>query len=55
MYRVTSFRRYDRGIKKLHQGEVGKLLLRNGVVTNKLTRDFFCSNPAWGATSACGA
>jgi hypothetical protein len=53
-YRVTSFRRYDRGIRRLRVGEVGKFLLRNGIVTNTLTHDFFCSNPAWGATNACG-
>jgi hypothetical protein len=54
VYRVTWFRRYDRGVRRLHVGEVGRLLLRNGIVRNKLTRDFFCSNPAWGATNACG-
>lgn len=54
-YRVTSFRRYDRHFKKLRVGEVGTLLLRNGIVTNRLTGDFFCSEPAWGATGACGA
>lgn len=55
VYRVTSFRRYDRGIKVLRVGDVGKLRLRNGIVTNALTDDFFCSDPAWGATGACGA
>lgn len=55
MYRVTSFKRYEAGVKRLHPGAVGKLLLRNGIVTNTLTGDFFCSNPAWGATGACGA
>jgi len=55
VYRVTSFRRYERGVRRLHAGDVGKLLLRNGIVTNILTRDFFCSDPAWGATGACGA
>jgi hypothetical protein len=55
VYRVTSFRRYDSGVRRLHVGDVGKLLLRNGIVTNALTRDFFCSGPAWGATGACGA
>ena len=54
-YRVTSFRRSDRGFRSLHVGEIGKLLLRNGIVTNTLTHDFFCSGPAWGATAACGA
>jgi hypothetical protein len=55
VYRVTSFRRYERGVRRLHVGDVGKLLLRNGILTNTLTRDFFCSDPAWGATGACGA
>lgn len=55
VYRVTSFRRYERGIKALGVGDVGTLRLRNGIVTNSLTDDFFCSDPAWGATGACGA
>jgi hypothetical protein len=55
VYRVTSFRRYERGVRRLHVGDLGKLLLRNGILTNTLTRDFFCSDPAWGATGACGA
>ena len=55
VYRVTSFRRYERRIKELRVGDVGKLRLRNGIVTNTLTDDFFCSDPAWGATGACGA
>jgi hypothetical protein len=55
VYRVTWFRRYESGVRKLRVREVGKLLLRNGIVTDTLTRDFFCSNPAWGATGACGA
>jgi hypothetical protein len=54
-YRVTSFKRYDRAIPSLHVGRVGKLVLRNGIVTNSLTKDYFCSDPAWGATGACGA
>lgn len=54
LYRVTSFRRYESGVRKVNVGEIGKLLLRNGIVTNTLTQDFFCSNPAWGATDACG-
>ncbi len=54
-FRVTSFRRYERGLRRLDVGDVGRLLLRNGIVTNVLTRDFFCSDPAWGATGACGA
>jgi len=54
LYRVTSFRRYESGVRKLHVGEIGELRLRNGIVTNTLTQAFFCSNPAWGATNACG-
>ncbi|MGH2976903.1 MAG: hypothetical protein ACRDKC_00805 [Gaiellaceae bacterium] len=53
-YRVTSYRRYDNSVRKLRAGAVGKLPLTNGIVTNTLTRDFFCSDPAWGATNACG-
>jgi hypothetical protein len=45
VYRVTSFRRYDRGGRRRHMADVGKLLPRNGIVTNTLTRDFFCSDP----------
>jgi hypothetical protein len=55
VFRVTSFKRYDRSFRKIRVGARGELVLRNGIVTNRLTRDFFCSNPAWGATSACGA
>lgn len=55
VYRVTSFKRYERDIPSLANGQVGKLLLRNGIVTNARTEDYFCSNPAWGATGACGA
>lgn len=55
VYRVTSFKRYEGGFRRFHAGDVGKLVLRDGIVTNKLTDDFFCSNPAWGATGACGA
>jgi hypothetical protein len=54
-YRVTSFKRYVAGVRTLHVGAVGKLVLRDGVVTNTVTDDFFCSDPAWGATGACGA
>lgn len=55
-YRVTRFKRYpifDRPI--MHVGQVGELRLRNGVVTNRESDDFFCSDPAWGATGVCGA
>jgi hypothetical protein len=54
-YRVTSFKRYESNVARLHVGQVGKLLLRHGIVTNRLTGDYFCSDPAWGATGACGA
>jgi hypothetical protein len=55
VYRVETFRRYEPGVRKLHPGDVGKLVLKHGIVTNTLTDDFFCSGPAWGATGACGA
>lgn len=54
-YRATSFKRFDRHVARVRVGRVGELLLRNGMVTNSLTRVFFCSNPAWGATGVCGA
>ncbi len=54
-YRVTSFRRYDRGAPRIRTGQIGMLRLRNGIVANTLTKDYFCSDPAWGATGACGA
>ena len=55
-YRVTQFKRYppfDRPI--MHVGQVGELRLRNGVVTNRFSDDYFCSDPAWEATGVCGA
>ena len=55
VYRVTSFRRYQSGVTRRHVGDIGKLLLINGIVTNTLTDDYFCSDPAWGTTGACGA
>lgn len=55
VYRVTSFKRYDSAVPRLHKGRIGKLRLRNGIVTNTLTGVFFCSQPAWWATGACGA
>ena len=54
-YRVTSFKRYEGGVRALHVGDVGTLVLKDGIVTNTLTGDIFCSDPAWGATGACGA
>ena len=53
--RVTSFKRYDREAPRVRVGQIGRLRLRNGIVTNPLTEDYFCSGPAWGATGACGA
>lgn len=55
VYRVTAFRRYDPSVRRVRPGAVGTLLLRNGIVTNALTGQVFCSDPAWGATGACGA
>lgn len=55
IYRITSFKRFDRTFPMLQTGQVGKLRLKNGIVTNTLTKVFFCSEPAWGATGACGA
>jgi hypothetical protein len=55
LYRVTAFKRYESGVRRLHVGDTGKLVLKDGIVTNTRTDDFFCSDPAWGATAACGA
>jgi hypothetical protein len=55
-YRVTRFKRYptfDHPIMRV--GQVGELRLRNGVVTNRESDDYFCSDPAWAATGVCGA
>ena len=54
-YRITSFRRHTKEVPLLRVGEVGTLVLRNGILTNRLTTVYFCSDPAWGATGACGA
>jgi len=54
-YRVTSFKRYHDGGPSLQVGQTGKLLLSDGIITNSRTHDIFCSDPAWGATGACGA
>lgn len=54
-YRVLSFRRHERWVKPLRVGEIGRLKLTNGIVTNTLTGVIYCSDPAWGATGACGA
>lgn len=53
-YRVTSYTRHA-GAPRLHMGQVGRLVLRNGIVSNALTGVYYCSDPAWGATGACGA
>ena len=37
VYRVTSFRRYESGVRRRHVGDIGRLQLRNGIVTNTLT------------------
>jgi hypothetical protein len=55
VYRVTAFTRYEAGVRMLRPGGIGKLILKDGIVTNGLTGVFFCSDPAWGATGACGA
>jgi hypothetical protein len=51
---VVLWKRYVSGVRRLHVGDVGKLTLRDGIVRNTSTEDFFCSDPAWGATGACG-
>ena len=55
LIRVTSFRRWSSDVRALHPGELGRLTLRDGIVTSSLTGEVFCSDPAWGATGACGA
>jgi hypothetical protein len=55
VFDVTSYERHVKDIPTFTSGQVGKLELRNGIVTNTLTEDYFCSSPAWGATMACGA
>jgi hypothetical protein len=52
---VTAFNPFESKMTGPHAGQVGRLLLRNGVVTNSLTKGYFCSGPAWGATGVCGA
>jgi hypothetical protein len=54
-YRVTSFTPYENDAPIIQAGQTGKLLLKDGIVTNTLTHTIFCSDPAWGATRACGA
>jgi hypothetical protein len=57
LYRVTSFRKFLANAKgmTIRVGQIGKLRLRNGILTNVLTDDYFCSGPAWDVTGACGA
>jgi hypothetical protein len=54
-YRVISHKRHEEYGPRLHAGQIGKLRLNDGILTNTLTRVFFCSHPAWWATGACGA
>jgi hypothetical protein len=54
-YRVRSYTRFHDDVPDLRAGQTGKLVLKDGIVTNTLTRTIFCSEPAWGATGACGA
>jgi hypothetical protein len=53
LYRVSWIR--QRIGLSIHVGDRGTLRLRNGIVTNALTSAYFCSDPAWLATAACGA
>jgi hypothetical protein len=53
-YRVTAYLRHSGG-PRLRAGELGRLELRDGIVSNDLTGVYYCSDPAWGATGACGA
>jgi len=53
-YRVLTVERGEDPLRKVRAGEVGELVLRDGIVRNLLTDDFFCSGPGW-ATGACGA
>ena len=54
-YRVTSYSRSAPEAPAVQVGQAGSLVLKNGIVTNTLTKVYFCSTPAWGATGACGA
>ena len=55
--RVTAYRTFRGRNRPVKQpaGQRGKLVIDNGILTNKLTRDYFCSDPAWGVGGACGA
>jgi hypothetical protein len=55
-YRVTRFKLYPTFAGPvMHVGQVGELRLRDGVVTNRQSDDYFCSDPAWEATGVWGA
>lgn len=55
-FKVLSFHPGRPGdVTGIHVGDVGELKLDNGILRNELTRDYFCSNPAWGVGGACGA
>lgn len=54
-FRVASYTRSAPEAPAVQVGQAGSLVLRNGIVTNTLTKVYFCSGPAWGATGACGA
>ena len=52
--RVTAVRLWKSNHRP-HVGQIGRLVLKNGIVTDNLSHVYFCSDPAWGATGACGA
>jgi hypothetical protein len=55
-FRVTSVKRGDWTSKRGPRvGQIGRLVLKNGIVTDTLTGIYYCSGPAWAATGACGA
>jgi len=54
-YRISSYARSANEAPSLHAGQAGELVLDNGIVTNRLTHVYYCSEPAWSATGACGA
>jgi hypothetical protein len=46
---------WTRGGPRPHLGQIGRLVLKDGIVTDNVSGSFFCSDSAWGATAACGA
>jgi hypothetical protein len=55
-FRVAAVKRGEWSSKRRPRvGQIGQLVLRNGIVTDTLTGIYYCSDPAWGATGACGA